>query len=498
MTIYHGDALETLNTFDNESIDSIITDPPYGYSFMNKDWDKAVIGVETWKECLRVLKPGSFAAIMSSPRQDVLARMVCNLQDAGFRTDFTSIYWTYASGFPKAANISKLVDKRAEVNKDFIEQRKKCQIYIRQKLYERYKHHDILANELGVAESLIRHWIGKCGDQDLLPTWKFYIILKEKLGLNDEYDSIIEERPKEWIEAEREIVGQMKKARSEGQHSAALPTLGRKTKYIDINITKSSTDRAKELDGSYAGFQPKPALEVVLIVMKPLSEKTFVDQALKNGKGISWLDDGRISFQDDKDIESAKYGAKTGIHSFIQNYLKHGYRTNSEADYVKKVLTQEINSINSKGRFPANLLVSDSVLKDHSRYFDLDKWFDTTFPFIITPKASSTERNKGLEKWMDQTVTDGRIKDVDNPFQRGLTPRKNIHPTCKPIKLMSYLISLFSREGDVILDPFCGSGTTLIAVKMLNRNPIGIEINKEYIEIANQRLSSTIINHQLP
>jgi hypothetical protein len=110
--LYLGDCLEVLKTFPDESIDTIVTDPPYGYSFMNKDWDKAVIGVETWKECLRVLKPGAFAAIMSSPRQDVLARMIVNLQDAGFRTDFTSLYHTFASGFPKAANVSKLVDKR--------------------------------------------------------------------------------------------------------------------------------------------------------------------------------------------------------------------------------------------------------------------------------------------------------------------------------------------------------------------------------------------------
>ena len=113
MLLLTGDALTQLKTqIDDNSIDTLITDPPYGYSFMNKDWDKAVIGVETWSECLRVLKPGAFAAIMSSPRQDVLSRMIVNLQDAGFRTDFTSIYWTYASGFPKAANISKLVDKR--------------------------------------------------------------------------------------------------------------------------------------------------------------------------------------------------------------------------------------------------------------------------------------------------------------------------------------------------------------------------------------------------
>ena len=66
----------------------------------------------------------------------------------------------------------------------------------------------------------------------------------------------------------------------------------------------------------------------------------------------------------------------------------------------------------------------------------------------------------------------------------------NNHPTVKSIKLMSYLVALLSRENHIILDPFCGSGTTLIAAKMLNRQYIGIELNPEYIEIAKARLDS--------
>ena len=69
-----GPCQDQLKAIDSDSIDCMVTDPPYGYSFMNKDWDKAVVGVDTWKECLRVLKPGAFAFIMSSPRQDVFVQ----------------------------------------------------------------------------------------------------------------------------------------------------------------------------------------------------------------------------------------------------------------------------------------------------------------------------------------------------------------------------------------------------------------------------------------
>ena len=69
--------------------------------------------------------------------------------------------------------------------------------------------------------------------------------------------------------------------------------------------------------------------------------------------------------------------------------------------------------------------------------------------------------------------------------------KKNFHPTVKPVKLMSYLITLGSRPGDVVLDCFMGSGTTGISAKLLGRKFIGIELNKEYIEIAEKRIQNT-------
>lgn len=106
-----GDSLGVMRAFPGDFVDLMVTDPTY-YPFMGKDWCKAIIGVEYWKECLRLLKPGAFAFVMCAPRQDVLSRMTFTLKEAGFRTGFTSIYWTYTSGFPKSQNISKAIDKR--------------------------------------------------------------------------------------------------------------------------------------------------------------------------------------------------------------------------------------------------------------------------------------------------------------------------------------------------------------------------------------------------
>jgi len=82
------------------------------YGFMGKSWDKTLPPKEIFEESLRVLKPGGFAFVMSAPRSDVQYRMVQMLEEVGFQIGFSPIYWTYATGFPKAMNIGKAVDKR--------------------------------------------------------------------------------------------------------------------------------------------------------------------------------------------------------------------------------------------------------------------------------------------------------------------------------------------------------------------------------------------------
>lgn len=392
-----GDAYELIKELPSDSVDLVVTDPPYGYSFMGLDWDKAVPKTEIWQECLRVLKPGAFAFIMSSPRQDVLSQMIVRIGQAGFKTDFTSIYWTYASGFPKAMNIGKAIDKKAGIQREVIGQKK------------------------------------------LNPRDK-------KVYTPNSYDGL--------------------------QGSSTFE------KNPSMNmITAPSSAEAKLLDGSYAGFQPKPAVEVIIVAMKPLSEKTYIEQALKNGKGITWLDKGRIPFQSKDDFKEVVYNYKGGIERATdskETWKLHdgGWKLGEGIEVPDE----------SKGRFPANLLVSDDVLNDgrilicgtstkhtpgkeymghggkdrgnaylgdfgsYSRYFDLDKWFDETIkklpkevrgtlPFLIIGKPCKSEKNK----------------DVDNPRTNINSPKNNNHhPTVKPLKLFSYLITIGSRENDTI------------------------------------------------
>jgi len=104
INLLHGDCLEQMKTLEDNSVDSIVSDPPYGISFMAKKWDYDVPSVEVWKEAMRVLKPGGHALIACGTRTQ--HRMVVNIEDAGFEIRDV-ISWIYGSGFPKSLNIHK-------------------------------------------------------------------------------------------------------------------------------------------------------------------------------------------------------------------------------------------------------------------------------------------------------------------------------------------------------------------------------------------------------
>ena len=112
--LIHGDCIKVLREMEDNSVDAVVSDPPYGIEFMAKKWDYDVPSVEMWKECFRVLKPGGHLLSFAGSR--TYHRMAVNIEDAGFEIR-DQIMWIYGSGFPKSLNISKAIDKAAGVER---------------------------------------------------------------------------------------------------------------------------------------------------------------------------------------------------------------------------------------------------------------------------------------------------------------------------------------------------------------------------------------------
>ena len=448
--LIRGDCLYCLSKIEANSVDQVATDPSYGIKFMGKDWDKALPSIEIWIEVLRVLKPGAFAFIMASPRQDVLGRMIRILEEAGFFIGFTSLYWTYANGFPKAHNISKSIDKKLGAKREVINKRTMP---------------DIRGGNYGQGKN--------------------------------KYEKIV------------------------------------------IQDTIPATPEARQIDGSYAGFQPKPAVEIILVVMKPCKEKSYTNQAVANRKGITWLGDCRIPYGDETpSIENRHKQGRGEGYGFKQAWKQTGGVVWTPEKEWKQDIERQAHE---KGRFPANLIVSDDILDDgkkhqggtfpkkrgeteyfgldrlesgisgrlkdsggYSRFFSLDAWADLNLqdlpekvrqnlPFLIIPKASKKEKDAGCENFPVREKDNRTDTAKGTMTKKGLQPSRNNHPTVKPLTLMSYLITMGSRPGDVVLDPFCGSGTTCIAAHKLQRRSIGIELNQQYFEIAAAKMRALML-----
>ena len=116
-TIHHGDCREVMATLDAGSVDAIVTDPPYGLSFMGKGWDHGVPGVEFWTEALRVAKPGAHLLAFGGTR--TYHRLACAIEDAGWEIR-DCVMWVYGSGFPKSHDVSKAIDKAAGAEREVV------------------------------------------------------------------------------------------------------------------------------------------------------------------------------------------------------------------------------------------------------------------------------------------------------------------------------------------------------------------------------------------
>ncbi len=495
--LYQGNMLDMLEVIEPNSIDSIITDPPYELNFMSKGWDNAGVSFQpdTWKKCYEVLKDGGYLLAFGGSR--TFHRIACTIEDAGFEIRDT-IMWLYGSGFPKSMDISKSLDKR---NKNTKEEYIKFGNYLKEKREENKISKIDLGKKLFNFDSNredvpIQSWeIGK-----EIPTKDFYLKLKEILKLNDTFDWLIERK-----EAEREVIGKGKAGLTKG-------TIANFAGTTEFNITAPSTDLAKKWNGW--GTALKPSFEPIIVARKPF-KGSLVDNVIKNGIGGININECRVATND------TWYRKKQDTNTAIE------YQRKNKSMYAQK----SEGEMNENGRFPANTILTydetdfeevcggfpntkstynsetkheNIIHRDNADFLkygyktriDSSSYNDSgsASRYFYNAKASKKDRDEGLDNQRKQKVNDGRQTPIDNPFQRGETPRRNVHPTVKPTSLMQYLVRLVTPNGGTILDPFNGSGSTGKAVmyenKERNKNYkyIGIEMTEEYLPISKARI----------
>jgi DNA modification methylase len=478
-TLLLGDCLDKLKELEDNSIDSVVTDSPYGLSFMGKKWDYDVPSTEIWEECMRVLKPGGHLLSFAGSR--TYHRMAVRIEDAGFEIR-DQIMWIYGSGFPKSHNIGKAVDKIGG----------KSIGWFGQWLRDWREENNITQKEIA---KLFPSKTG--GLTGCVANWE--------LGLNipttEQFNTIIEnfDLPFENIEElEREIVGTKNSAcfGNEDRH-----TIGA-SKSVEVDITKGNS----EWEGW--GTALKPAHEPIVMARKPIVG-TVANNVLEYGVGGINIDGCRVSYQSEADEKSSIPGSN------VVNEKNSMFGINGE--------TYEHNT---EGRFPANIILDEEagkILDEQSgdrgngwkkNYGATDyngKQYDSSTQqcvfgggftgkntyadsggasrFFYCPKASKKDRDEGLE--VEAKVIKGRDEGQDKmavAYKARPTERQNIHPTVKPTDLMQYLIRLVTPKGGIVLDPFMGSGSTGKAAIKEGMIFVGIEREDEYYQIAKQRI----------
>ena len=379
--IINGDCIEEMRKLEDNSVDSIVTDPPYELGFMSKKWDGTGIAynVDVWKEALRVLKPGGHMLAFSGTR--TYHRMVCAIEDAGFEIR-DMMQWIYGSGMPHGQDVSKAIDKLEGAKRPLSE---------------------------------VQRPIG---------------------GKNGVYSG----NGNKWQETTKE----------------------------------PQTENAIKWSGWNTLL--KPANEPIVVARKPISEKTVADNVLKWGTGGINIDDSRIEHN-----EPLKTTTRHGrSNASVMTDSSCGF--DNTKDYIA--------SANPSGRFPANVLldeVSAELLDKQSGHLKSGTNCTRT-------KTGSFLEHGGLGKAGDIQITYGDNGGASRFFycakasksERG---KYNDHVTVKPIKLMSYLVKLITPPNGIVLDMFCGSGTTGIAALNNGFDFIGIEKESHYFDIANQRIT---------
>ena len=487
--LIHGDCIEVLRSMPDCSVDAVVTDPPYGLSFMGKKWDYDVPSVEVWAECLRVLKPGGHLLAFAGTRTQ--HRMAVRIEDAGFEIR-DMIAYVYGSGFPKSLDVSKAIDKNnGEVGRLL-------------RFTEWMRTTGLTSKQIDAATgtNMGGHYL-TAKSQPAIPTRRLWAKLRPLCGqVPDWVDELVER-----IEAEREVV--IKRTMTQGGGSSLQIRNGERRE-VEANITAPATDAAKQWDGW--GTALKPALEPITVARKPLVG-TVAENVLAHGTGGLNVDECRVSGEgwgtrtnspETKQVYGDYAYIKTQAHDLGRwpaNFIHDG---SEEVVRLFPVTAPARANKASDNRSVPFYQAGDSATGGTSGRHDPSNSHNdnggSAARFFYCAKASKADRDAGCEGMQERESAStsnggkaGKVMTVGAASLRGepkAPPKsRNPHPTVKPTDLMRYLCRLVTPPNGIVLDPFMGSGSTGKAAALEGFSFIGIEREAEYVEIAQARIN---------
>jgi hypothetical protein len=472
MPVYLGDCRDVMRELHSDSVDSIVTDPPYELGFMGKRWDATGVAYDplVWKEAFRILKPGGHLLAFGGTR--TWHRLAVAIEDAGFEVR-DSVAWMYGSGFPKSLDVSKAIDKKRDDRADIL--RVTSEI-ARLRDIAGLSNRD-LDDAFGFA-GMAGHWTST-KSQPAVPRIEQWAVLRDMLNPDEWLDDEVwrlngrKGKPGEaW--AEREVVGQ--RTTGIGTGKGTVQVMGDGTR----DITAPATPAAEQWQGW--GTALKPAHEPIVVARKPLIG-TVAENVLTHGTGALNIDGCRIGTEERTESITEK--------GFGANFMDDGWKPSGRT-YEKTVA----------GRWPANVILDESQAAELDKQvpnasvnkagvFGVNKRDDNNNGIYGNGKGITQEGlavfGYGDSGGASRFFYVAKASKKERPNVNGIA-----HPTVKPMTLMRYLVRLVTPPGGTVLEPFAGSGTTIEACVIEGFHCIAIEREADYLPLIEARLSRPI------
>lgn len=459
MKLFNEDNLIALKKLPDNSIDSVVTDPPYGLSFMNKKWDYDVPKVDFWKEVFRVLKPGGHVLSFGGTR--TYHRMVVNMEDAGFEIR-DQIMWIYGSGFPKSLNVGKAVDKLNGVEREIFEDPRwidkypngnnKC-LEKSEKVSQAVRSDSPLMTSKGSSEF---EGFGTA----LKPANEPICLARKPLSEKSVAENVLK-----WKTGGLNIDGCRVGYRNDDDKKSAVP--GGKISYTSESWGQQSglvKDLQEKREANDEGRFPA---NIIL--------ECCCDEVIEGEKGEKIERNKNITFNNfGKRVMGDSYTDKGNIHTNPDCPCYIMDQQSGENKRVEKNATGEM--------FGTGKITNHNDKGGASRFF-------------YQAKVSKAERNMGLDGFEEKDNIIYMNNTIESSFKTGSgnlrnTQMKNNHPTVKPINLLTYLCRLVTPPKGIVLDPFMGSGSTGIAAQLEGFRFVGMELDEDYFKIAEARIEN--------